>query len=52
MDEKIKQYRDALRAFMRTSASEYYGDTRYDDGVTEGLDIALAEFEKLFMEEK
>lgn len=52
MDEKIWQYRETIKALMRATASEYYDDTSYDDGVTEGLDIALAEFEKLFMEEK
>lgn len=52
MDKKIEHYRETLRSFMRTSAADYYGETPYDDGVTEGLDIALAEFERLFMEEK
>lgn len=52
MDEKLKEYRHWLASYGADMISESPLGNEYDNGIDEGLDIALAEFDRIFMEEK
>lgn len=51
MDEKIKQYHRMLTT-LRDDADSNASWTKFDAGLFEAYDIALAEFETLFMGEE